>query len=82
MIEIIYFILGYGLSKLIAGSGEHKQGKFPSLTFGKIHIHHWVWAIFFTLLFLTLGNIIWFFFLGITVQGLLYKDRFNFKRSR
>ena len=82
MIEIIYFILGYGLSKFIAGSGEHRQGIFPSLKFGKIHIHHWAWSVGLTLLFLILGNIIWVFFLGITIQGLSYSDRFKFKASR
>ena len=76
IIELIYFILGFGISKLTAGS------EFPSLKFGKIHIHHWVWSIILTLLFLILGDLLWIFFLGITVQGLSYVDRFNFSSSR
>jgi len=82
MIELIYFISGFGIAEILSGSSAGKFGILPSLIIKDIHIHHWLWSGILALLFLTLGNTIWIFFFGITVQGLLYTDRFNFKASR
>ena len=82
MIELIYFISGFGIAKILSGSSVGKSGILPSLIFKKTHIHHWIWSSILALLFLTFGNTIWIFFFGITIQGLSYADHFNFSSSR
>lgn len=40
-----------------------------------LHIHHWICYI--PLLFLLNKSFVWFFFLGLIIQGLTYDDRFD-----
>jgi hypothetical protein len=70
---------------LISSLSDYPNQKMPSLFIGwgvsKIekayHIHHWMWAILITIiLFLFDYSYYSMFFLGITLQGLTYEDRF------
>ena len=67
---------------------EYPNQKFPSLFIGfgisklevVYHIHHWIFGLIFTISSLLLSQIeLAGFFLGITIQGLSYQDRFHIK---
>ena len=50
---------------------------FKSLYINNYHIHHWMWALILYIISLFYKNVyISTIFLGITAQGLLYKDKF------
>ena len=50
---------------------------FKSIHINNYHIHHWIWGIILYIISLFYNNIyISTIFLGVTAQGLLYKDKF------
>ena len=50
---------------------------FKSIYITNYHIHHWIWGLILYILSLFYDNVyISTIFLGITAQGLLYKDKF------
>lgn len=51
----------------------------PYLTKYKIHIHHWLIYLLIIIIFYNkLNDIIYYFCLGLIIQGLSYKDAFTF----
>lgn len=83
MALVLLVIGGFLIAKMLSGVSEGEQGILPSLIVRNIHIHHWTWASLTTILLLYLK---WYslaaFMVGITIQGLTYSDRFNFKQKR
>ena len=50
---------------------------FKSIYINNYHIHHWIWGLILYIISLFYDNVyISTIFLGITSQGLLYKDKF------
>lgn len=93
---LISLSLGIILAEIITGRPEgppsaltnYPNQKFPSLFLGLgvsniehvYHIHHWMWALFISLIMFWAGQLeITAFFLGISFQGLTYADRFHIK---
>ncbi|MEK7519137.1 MAG: hypothetical protein AAB424_02445 [Patescibacteria group bacterium] len=81
---IIGIAAGYGIAKFFAGKNENVQGRLPSIIFRvrghKVHIHHWMWSIALLLLLIVLriqSYLIYGFLIGITLQGLNYRNRFR-----
>jgi hypothetical protein len=81
---IISTAVGYEIAKFFAGKHESVEGRLPSVIFRvqeyKVHIHHWMWssAIGVVLLLLQFRNVLVYGLLvGITLQGLHYRNRFR-----
>jgi hypothetical protein len=80
---ILSFLIGFFISKIISGKKTGEDGIFNSLKINLnskkyLHIHHWIWAFILSIFFYNLDFKIMFFFLGITTQGILYKDFYKF----
>ena len=78
---IIGTIIGFITAKLLSGRKEGEQGILKSLKFKinnkTIHLHHWIISLTILIVLTILNhnnNIIDGLLIGITLQGITYKD--------
>jgi hypothetical protein len=81
---IFWGIIGFVITRLYSGKKVGKEGIAKSLFFNlgeyRIHIHHWMVGLLFILVLALFGvynDLAYGFLVGMTIQGLMYKDYYK-----
>jgi len=83
--NLVYFsiaiIAGFLMAKFFSAKKTGQRGHFKSIRFrigeNILHIHHWLYSCVALLVMWQIdfyNNFIYGFFIGVAVQGLMYKD--------